>query len=102
MRKKREQLTAERKKVVQVWINEKWKGKKLCPICQDNNWFIGDHFVMPVTLTENIVTLGGPSYPQVMINCLNCGHTLLFNSVIMGFSLQEDEEKDKDEEQSSG
>jgi hypothetical protein len=68
------------------WLNSKWAGLKTCPICRANSWNL------PTTLVELRQFYGGdlvlgadsslqPIFPLV---CLNCGHTLLFNAIVMG------------------
>ncbi|MFX0204102.1 MAG: hypothetical protein ACFFCW_49015 [Candidatus Hodarchaeota archaeon] len=66
------------------WLNQRWEGAKLCPICRNNNWNISQN---PVELREfhgGGLVLGGPIYPLISITCKNCGHTLLFNAITAG------------------
>ena len=76
-------LSAEEKQKVIKWLHDKWKGV-VCPYSQDSNWIVGDHAVMPMVVGEGGATvIGGTSYPQVMVVCKTCGHTVFLNAVIV-------------------
>lgn len=64
------------------WLNEKWQGPKICPICKSNSWNIGDR---PVELREfhgEGISFGGPIYPLLSVTCKVCGNTILFNAIV--------------------
>jgi predicted nucleic-acid-binding Zn-ribbon protein len=66
------------------WLNEKWKGHKLCPICNNNNWGIGERPVEVREFHSGGLVVGGPVYPLITVTCGVCGYTLLFNAVVTG------------------
>jgi hypothetical protein len=66
------------------FLNEKWKGQKLCPVCQSNKWGVSDKPVELREFTPGAFVVGGPVYPLVSVTCNVCGHTLLFNAIVMG------------------
>jgi hypothetical protein len=43
-------LTEEEKKLIVDWLKSHGQNNIVCPVCGDNNWFIGDHVVQPITL----------------------------------------------------
>ena len=70
---------------VVAWLNRQWQGSKVCPICKNNNWSIGEKPVeLRVFHGKGDLVLGGPIYPLVSITCKVCGHTLLFNAIVAG------------------
>lgn len=78
--------TAEKQKVID-WISSRHPGPLICPMCDDPNWFVGDHLVQPMTIGANYaVNLGGVGYPQVMVISSGCGYTRFLNAVAVGFS----------------
>ena len=77
-------LSAEDKQKVEEWLKAKWKSPAKCPVSKDNNWIIGDHVVTPMNYAASGAIIGGRVYPQVMLICGTCGHTMLFNAVIIG------------------
>ena len=69
---------------VATFLEEHWQGEKECPVCRSNKWTISEK---PAELREyerGSLTIGGPVYPLVLVTCRVCGHTLLFNAIIMG------------------
>lgn len=78
------QLSEKAKKKITDWLNERWLGLKQCPICRKNTWTIVDDLVSPNISRDGGLVIGGTSYPQVMVICGNCAHTLYFNAVMIG------------------
>lgn len=76
-------LTKAQKVQIQKWLEEKWAAPGLCPVCQTKKFTISSHIVAPPIYSSGGTYIGGPSYPQVMTICNNCGHTLYFNVVRM-------------------
>ncbi len=75
---------ADTRELLTTWLNQKWRGQKLCFICGSNNWGISDK---PVEIREfhaGGLVVGGPVYPAVMVICNVCGYTLLFNALVPG------------------
>lgn len=69
---------------VVAWINEHWKGDKLCPICNNDSWGIFNRFAELRPFGGGGLAIGGPILPLVILTCNKCGHTLQFNAIIMG------------------
>lgn len=76
-------MKADRKKITD-WLNSNWKGKKLCPICQSNNWFILNNVWESREFHSGDFVVGGPVLPLVSVMCNVCGYTLLFNAIAVG------------------
>jgi len=67
-----------------AWLNDKWQGLKICPVCKNNNWNVSER---PVELREfhgGGLTIGGPIYPLLAVTCQVCGNTILFNAIVAG------------------
>ena len=74
-------------------INAKWK-TKVCPMCQKNNWSIGQELVSPMTLsTEGAIQIGGSVMPLVAMTCMNCGNVLFVNPLVIDAVNKTDEQK---------
>lgn len=80
-------LNDEQKAKAKSWVEkqEGWKDYK-CPICYSKKWTLGEHLIAPPILALKGIRLGGPTYPQFMVICAVCGHTLYFNAIISGIS----------------
>ncbi len=80
------------------WLGKNWHTPKACAICQSNNWIISDSLVaLHQLFADGLLRSGRPLYPVFLVTCGVCGYTLLFNSVIAGFTLEapkNDGEKD--------
>lgn len=83
------------------WLKGRWRGDATCPVCRSNSWSIGEHAAelveLPVTEVATTKrqpgTTGGITgraarqpgrYPVVVVTCLGCGNTLLFNAAVAG------------------
>ena len=71
------------------WLNKHWQGEKACPVCQSNNWTIGDLIGVTLTFTKNTINLGAPLYPVFLATCGTCGYTLFFNAIVAGFTFEQ-------------
>ena len=81
------QLAQDELDKIVAWLTEKIPQPHLCPSCRHNNWDVGQFLIQPTTLgAGGNILLGGIGYPQVLLTCTNCGHTLMYNSVLMGLS----------------
>ena len=70
--------------VIKKWMSQKLK-QSVCSMCGENQWHIGDHLVAsPISPKGVGMMLGEAVYPQVMMICTNCSHTVYFNAVAMG------------------
>ena len=64
------------------WLNDKWIGKKICFICKENNWNLHSDITEIRNYYGGSMVLGGKVIPIIVLTCLNCGNTLLFNANI--------------------
>jgi hypothetical protein len=57
-----------------------------CPVCKQKNFILGNGFVNESVIDhlEQGVIIGGPSMPEVVIVCSNCGNILKFSAGVMG------------------
>ncbi len=77
-------LDGKQKQKIVDFLNEKAPRVGSCPECGSQKMTLGDHVVQPMNASAGGVSIGGPSYPQIMIVCENCGHTKYFNAVVIG------------------
>lgn len=76
-------LTKFEETVIREWLRT--RHTMPCPVCGTRAFTLLDHLVQPVTLgADQDLMLGGVGYPQFMLMCNNCSHTLLFNAVASG------------------
>ncbi len=55
----------------------------ICPVCNDNNWVIGDIVASPVFRMGGF-QIGGPTVPVVQVICGTCAYVRLFATVPIG------------------
>ena len=95
-------LTDEEKKQVESWIDNQVGDRRfVCSICNNSKWMVGNHLVAPPIYSTGF-HLGGPAYPQAMVICTVCAHTVFLNAVMVGIALPqktETEEKGKEGEE---
>ena len=89
-------LSQEEKDRAIKWLGERAKPPP-CPFCGSGNWTLAEHTVNVPIYTPNTMMLGGPSYPCVMLVSEPCGHSVLFNAVVMGVIANPPPEKKKEE-----
>ena len=78
-------LTDEEKAQVVTWLESRWAGGLACSVCNSRQWSVADHMIAPLLMDgKSTILATGPVYPQVMVICTNCGHTLYFNAPMMG------------------
>ena len=77
-------LSREEKDRILKWLESKWTSAKQCPICGTNKWHIGDHLSTILTTHKGNIFIGGPTIPVIIVVCMTCGYTLLFNAVVVG------------------
>jgi predicted nucleic-acid-binding Zn-ribbon protein len=96
-------LSDDEKKTVKSWIEGKWTQESAdCPICGRNDWNIGEHVAEMPALGKTMVAAKRATYPHVALVCLNCGHTLLFNAVVIGIVPRQSQKQSDAEEESGG
>lgn len=66
------------------FLNERWSGLKVCPVCQNNNWNIPDKLVEVREYSPGKLVIGSPVYPLIPLTCTVCGNTILFNAIVAG------------------
>lgn len=76
-------LTEEERERAAEWFQQHWAGNTNCTSCDRNQWIIGEHIVAPPLFAKGVI-LGGTAYPQIMVVCGYCAHTVYYNAIIMG------------------
>lgn len=79
------------------WLNSKWTGQKVCPICKNNNWHIPEELSEARAFFGGGFVVGGPIAPLLCVTCSNCGHVLNFNALVMGL-VGDDKDKKPDQD----
>ena len=74
----------DRQKVIQ-WLISKFGTIPTCPMCHTNIWGIGDDVVIMPMLAQPVGVAPFITYPFVAMACSNCGYSLFFNAVVLGF-----------------
>ena len=82
-------LTEEEKKDAIDWIEHR-APNLTCTVCGQKHFTIGEHAVSTLIHGGKGFILGGSAYPQIMVICTNCGHTIHFNAVLMGIFKREE------------
>ena len=82
-----------------AWLEEKWKGRKECPICGSNSWALPDVVSEVRPFMPRAWGLTAGLMPLVLVVCDNCGHTLAFNALVMGLVEHPEPEVEEAEEQ---
>ncbi|MFM2301650.1 MAG: hypothetical protein RLZZ84_1386 [Pseudomonadota bacterium] len=71
-------------------INDRVPNAAHCRSCGKNQVSIAPHAVSPLIVHNGGTTLGGTTYPQIMLICGHCGETRYHNAVILGIQLRGD------------
>lgn len=66
------------------WLNAKWQGPKICPVCHSNDWHVPDTLSEIRQFFHGSMVVGGPVFPLLLVTCKVCGHVLAFNALVMG------------------
>ncbi len=90
-------MKIDREKAIK-WLNEKWKGDKLCPVCKTNSWDLPEILGEVRQFQGGGLVVGGPVFPVFPLTCKTCGHTLFFNALVMGIIQPEAKEETKEKE----
>ena len=78
-------LSPEEKDRALAWLKRHAPDGFRCYVCGNKAWHLADHFVTPTASRPDApLMLGGTVYPQFMLVCLTCGHTVYFNAVLSG------------------
>ena len=89
-------LTTEQNEKFLAWLRDRGKSHK-CPVCKENDWWIGEHFLLGLIHIPDKIAFGGPSYPQAFIVCNNCAYTRTFMAVQIGLIKNSSEVGEEDE-----
>lgn len=98
-KKDSETLSQEQREKIVAWLKAR-NAPRACSVCGHNNWTVADHLVAPPIFRPNVISLGGPAYPQAMLICANCAHTIYFNAVVMGVVTEPEKPSEKKAEPS--
>ena len=93
-------LTQEEKKEIAGWISKRAPDLK-CSVCGQKHFVLADHVIAGFIHSGGGLALGGATYPQVMVICTNCGHTIQFNAVVIGALKPSTAEDSKEEAKES-
>ena len=77
-------LTEQEKNRAIELISTKGNRSPACSVCGTRGWQLADHLVQPISQGAEGLFFGGTAYPQVMLICRKCSHTLFFNAVALG------------------
>lgn len=86
-----ETLTEQQRQIILKWFDEKAPLVGRCPICNHREWRLQPHIVTPPIFADGGMSLGGTSYPFIMLTCHHCGNTQFHNAVVIGL-LKDDPE----------
>jgi len=79
------QLTEEQKNHVLLKLNELWKGKKSCTVCETEKWNVADKLFEVREL--NVDQEENPDVcPVIPLTCATCGNIILLNAIHLGFT----------------
>jgi hypothetical protein len=69
------------------WIQEKSKGRLLCPVCGGmEEWSINDTLHEMRAFKQGDLAISGPIYPVVLVMCKSCGYVLPFSAAKLGLA----------------
>ena len=69
---------------IRAWLDEHWKGRKTCPICSNAQWMTDDIIGKVEQFHPEGKLVADSAYPLVVITCVTCGYSLLFNAAVIG------------------
>lgn len=71
-------------------LNERG-GPRDCSVCGVNDWILGSYTTTPSAAEPNRLAIGANEkvYAGVAMLCVNCGHTVVLNLRLLGFSSDE-------------
>jgi hypothetical protein len=74
---------AEKSKIAE-WLSTRGQ-PPACPYCKSSQWVIADHLLNLTPYTPGgAFTIGGTSYPFVVLVSEGCGHSVFFSAVMIG------------------
>src|SRR2546430_7505413 len=63
-------------------LNRQWTNQA-CPFHGPTKWEVGQ-VIMTLPYSGGGVIVGGPTYPLLVVTCVNCGYTVLVNAIVAG------------------
>ncbi|MGE0284506.1 MAG: hypothetical protein AB7F09_26625 [Parvibaculaceae bacterium] len=85
-------LSGEQKEKAQAWLKER-APSMACTTCRSSQFQMADHLVSPVILNPGSgggYVLGGSTYPQIMLVCMNCGTSVYVNAIVAGVRVRKE------------
>lgn len=81
----------ENRENVMARIRQLWSEDKGCKICGEEKWNLSDAFF---SLSQFGTNEDGSSQnvPLVILTCANCGNTIFFNAIMLGFRFERKEQ----------
>lgn len=67
-----------------VAANLRDKFKNACPSCSERNFLVADRIYAAPAVGQGRSINAANSYPQVIVQCMNCGHTIPFAARLVG------------------
>ncbi len=87
-------LSAAELEQIANWLQAKGR-RHDCPVCQENAWAIGAHLISAKVHLGGHLAFGGPTYPQAVIVCGNCGLVRSFMATAIGLLRDEPDNADQ-------
>lgn len=79
---------ADKERIVK-WVSDKC-GVMRCTCCGMPNWEVAPIAALPIAIDLHTTRFFySQGIPFVTVTCRNCGHTLFFNTVVIGFKPDE-------------
>ena len=75
-------LSADEAQNVREWLMAHSKGT--CPACASGKWTLANHVINLSSFTPGRMTIGGPSYPAILIVCDICGYFRMHSAIMAG------------------
>ncbi len=71
---------------VTAWLDEHWKGNRVCPICGGTHWGTGAELVEVRNFRDAHRYIGDEetAYPLIVVFCETCSYTMLFSAIRAG------------------
>jgi len=79
-------LSEEDQGKVKQWLDAKWTGNKSCQICGHQKWAVDDVMVVSPVLSPTRGINLGRMVVWIVVHCMHCKYSLLFNAALMGIT----------------
>jgi predicted Zn-ribbon and HTH transcriptional regulator len=69
-----------------AWLQEQWTEDSHCPICNTDNWAVGDPVELPVRggSMAFFQATGQRAYVLTPVQCTKCFYTFFINAILAG------------------